>query len=251
MLYAESIQSKTTGKTTKIRKEKNMDSTINFTDIIKKNFTNSEIVNLVTIGDVVISLTATLVLGMFIFFIYKKAFQGVLYTQSFNVSLVMIALVTNVVILTVSSNFILSLGMVGALSIVRFRTAIKDSMDIVFMFWAISVGIANGAGMFKISYTSSIIIALTLLILTMYRTTSNPYMLIVNYENDYDGQLIEEIRGYVGNFKVKSKTVTINNTELTLEVRIKSDEAAFINQMVKSDKVKNAVLVSYNGDYVS
>ena len=104
-----------------------MDSTTNFTDIIKKNFINSEIVNLVTIGDVVISLTATLVLGMFIFFIYKQAFQGVLYTQSFNVSLVMIALVTNVVILTVSSNFILSLGMVGALSIVRFRTAIKDS----------------------------------------------------------------------------------------------------------------------------
>jgi uncharacterized membrane protein YhiD involved in acid resistance len=228
-----------------------METTVNFSDIIKKNFMNSEIVNLVTIGDVIVSLAATLILGMFIFYMYKKAFQGVLYTQSFNVSLVMIALVTNVVILTVSSNFILSLGMVGALSIVRFRTAIKDSMDIVFMFWAISVGIANGAGMFKISYTSSIIIALTLLILTKYRTTSSPYMLIVNYDNDYDGQLIKKIKHHVGNFNVKSKTVTNTNTELTLEVRIKSGESSFLNQMAESDKVKNVVLVSYNGDYVS
>ena len=228
-----------------------MESIVNFSDIIKKSFTNSEIVNLVTIGDIVVSLTATLILGMFIFYMYKKSFQGVLYTQSFNVSLVMIALVTNVVILTVSSNFILSLGMVGALSIVRFRTAVKDSMDLVFMFWSISVGIANGAGMFKISYTSSLIIALTLLVLTKYRTTSNPYMLIVNYDNDYDGQLIKEIKGYVGNFKVKSKTCTNKHTELTLEVRIKSGESAFLNLMAESDKVKNAVLVSYNGDYVS
>jgi len=154
-----------------------MDQAVGFQDIVKKSFSNLDFASALSISDIIIVLISTFLIGMFIFYIYKKTFQGVLYTQSYNVSLVMVAIVTSLIIMTISSNFVLSLGMVGALSIVRFRTAIKDSMDIVFMFWAISIGIANGAGFFKISFIGSIVIAGVLLILTRFKSSSSPYLL--------------------------------------------------------------------------
>ena len=126
----------------------------------------------------------TLLVSSFIFYIYKLTYNGVLYTQSFNISLVIVSLVTALVIMTISANFILSLGMVGALSIVRFRTAVKDSMDIVYMFWAIGVGIANGAAFFKISIAGSLFIGLSLFLFSKLKNPFKPYLLIINYNND-------------------------------------------------------------------
>jgi uncharacterized membrane protein YhiD involved in acid resistance len=139
--------------------------------------------------------------------------------------------------------------MVGALSIVRFRTAVKDSMDIVYMFWAISIGIANGAGYFQISIIGSIFIACVLLVLTNYRDSTNPYLLIINY-NDVAQNTIKEYTTNLGSFKLKSKTVTADNTELTIEIRTDNDHKV-VTDIQKIQGVKDCVLVSYNGDYVS
>jgi uncharacterized membrane protein YhiD involved in acid resistance len=224
---------------------------IGFNDIIKKSFAQLNFSSTLSISDIAIVLFVTLLIGMFIFYTYKKTFQGILYTQSFNVSLVMVAIVTSLVIMTISSNFILSLGMVGALSIVRFRTAIKDPMDIVFMFWAIAVGIANGAGFFKISIVGSIFIGVILFILTKYKTTSTPYLLILNYVDKGHDEIIKHLKNELKDFRIKAKTITNQNVELTLEIRIDDEDTSFVNRLSKLDGVKNAVLVSYNGDYVS
>lgn len=224
---------------------------LSFQDMLKKSFTQLDFSSTLTVSDIAIVLFMTLLLGMFIFYIYKKTFQGILYTQSFNVSLVMVAVVTSLVIMTISSNFILSLGMVGALSIVRFRTAIKDPMDIVFMFWAIAVGIANGAGFFKISIIGSAFIGLILFVLTKYKTRSTPYLLILNYNDNGHSKIIDYLKTELNDFRIKAKTVTNDNVELTLELRIDDDDTSFVNRISKIDEVKNAVLVSYNGDYVS
>jgi len=226
-----------------------MNEVTNFKDIIKKGFLDTNFVNTLNSSDIFINLAATFIIGIFIFFIYKKTFQGVLYTQAFNVSLVMVGLVTTLIIMTISTNIVLSLGMVGALSIVRFRTAIKDSMDIVFMFWSISIGIANGAGYFKISIIGTIFIAIVLIILTRYRDSTSPYLLIVNYKENSENSVkkyLSEIKGY----KVKSKTITRDDTELTIELRTDNDHK-IVNDINKITGVESCVLVSYNGDYVS
>ena len=174
--------------------------------------------------------------------------------RTYNVSLVMVSLVTSLVIMTISSNFVLSLGMVGALSIVRFRTAIKDSMDIVFMFWAISIGIANGAGFFKLSFSGLIVVSIALLILTNFKSRSSPYLLIVNYV-DNNQKHGEEILNYLkDNLQyavIKSKTVKNGNAELAIEVRLKDNDHKIIDYLSTLDYVGHSTLVSYNGDYVS
>jgi len=246
MLFVENLQKKIVGKITK--KGVKM---LSFQDMLKKSFTQLDFSSTLTVSDIAIVLFMTLLLGMFIFYIYKKTFQGILYTQSFNVSLVMVAVVTSLVIMTISSNFILSLGMVGALSIVRFRTAIKDPMDIVFMFWAIAVGIANGAGFFKISIIGSAFIGLILFVLTKYKTRSTPYLLILNYNDNGHSKIIDYLKTELNDFRIKAKTVTNDNVELTLELRIDDDDTSFVDRISKIGEVKNAVLVSYNGDYVS
>ena len=228
-----------------------MNQTLNFKDIIKKSFTEMSFTSTLSLSDILIVLALTFLMGMFIFYIYRKFFQGVLYTQSYNISLVMIAIVTSLIIMTVSSNFVLSLGMVGALSIVRFRTAIKDPMDVVFMFWAISIGIANGAGFFKISLAGSLLIALVLYILTKFKSKSAPYLLIVNYDSSARFDPMEFIRKEVGKFNLKAKTISGGNVEVTIEIRVMDENTDFVNKLSEIDGVGSAGLVAYNGDYVS
>jgi uncharacterized membrane protein YhiD involved in acid resistance len=224
---------------------------LSFTDIIKKSIISPDFASTLSVSDILIILSITFIIGMFIFYIYKSTFQGVLYTASFNTSLVLVAMVTAVVIMTISSNIILSLGMVGALSIVRFRTAIKDSMDIVFMFWAISVGIANGAGYFKISITASIVIGVALFILLKYKSSSQPYLLIVNHESVNSEKIKQELKKTFSSYKLKSETIENGLTEITLEIRIKNDDTSFVEGLSNIEGVKRSALLSYNGDYVS
>jgi len=228
-----------------------MNEVAGFNDIIKKSIISSEFSSTLSVSDIGLILLVTFLMGMFVFYMYRKTFQGVLYTASFNTSLVMVSMVTSVVIMTISSNIVLSLGMVGALSIVRFRTAIKDSMDIVFMFWAIAIGIANGAGYFKISLTGSIIIALALFILLKYKSTKKPYLLIVNYKNQNAELLEGEFKNIFSSYTVKSKTVTGDETELTLEVRISNNDTMFMEKIAELSGVRKSALLSYSGDYVS
>lgn len=227
-----------------------MDKAYKFNDIIKKSFLEQFNYNNtpLNMSRVIITLLLTFAVGLFIFYIYKKTFKGVLYTRSFNISLIMIAMVTALIIMTISSNITLSLGMVGALSIVRFRTAIKDPIDIVFMFWSIAAGITNGAGFFAVAITGTLIIGGVLVLFTYYdfRITS-PYLLILHCDHDTS----IPFENIVPKYNLKSKTLNSEGVEITVEVRIKDNDTSFINDILKIEGVRDAALISYNGDYVS
>jgi uncharacterized membrane protein YhiD involved in acid resistance len=194
---------------------------------------------------VILSLLVTYLVSLFIFFIYRKTFKGVLYTRNFNVGLVLTSLVVSLITLPISSNIALSLGMVGALSIVRFRTAIKDPMDIVFTFWAIAVGIICGAGLYMIAIVGSPIIGLFLFVLdkASFRGTE-PYLLVVHYANEAEAA----VQKALPTKKFRSRTVTSAGVELILEVRMKAKDALMVDELLKIEGVRDAALVSYNAD---
>ena len=221
-----------------------------FSDIFKNSFLESFSSSQISAVDTAITLLLTFLIGLFIFQIYKRTFQGIMYTKSFNVSLVMIAMVTSLVIMAVTTNVVLSLGMVGALSIVRFRTAIKDPMDIVFMFWAIAVGIVTGASYYLLAILGSVIIGLILLAFSNFKSQSSPYILMIDYtENGAEKKVIKKLGDSVKKYNIKSKTITNENIELSVELRIKANEIEFLNELKAIESVNNAVLISYNGDY--
>lgn len=221
-----------------------------FNDIFKSNFV--EKVTDFSAIDTAIALGLAFVLGLFIFLIYKKTFNGVMYSSGFGISLVAMTLITTLIILAISSNVVLSLGMVGALSIVRFRTAVKDPMDIAFLFWAISVGIVVGAGMIPLAFFGSIFIGIILAVFSNKKVSDNAYILIVNCDDDQAEKVVlDTVSANVKKQMVKAKTVSKSGVELTIEVRISSVTTDFINQIASAPGVSNAVLVSYNGEYLS
>lgn len=223
---------------------------MSFSDIFKTNFL--EQAKTFSITDMCISLGLSFIVGLFIFFIYKKTFNGVMYSSSFGLSLIIMTMITSLVILAVTSNVVLSLGMVGALSIVRFRTAIKEPMDIAFLFWAIAVGIVLGAGLITLAITGSVFIGLILLVFANKKSNEQPYLLIVNLKDDKaEDNVLNVVKSGVKKHRVKAKTVSENGIELTLEVRLKENTSKFVNMISSANGVSNAVLVSYNGEYMS
>ncbi|MDC0305958.1 DUF4956 domain-containing protein [Akkermansiaceae bacterium] len=221
-----------------------------FNDVVNNSFMDLHSGNL-TIADIGLCLIITFINALFIFWIYRKTFRGVLYTHSYNVSLVLIALVTSLVIMTISTNLILSLGMVGALSIVRFRTAVKDPMDIAFMFWAIAIGIAGGAFYFQISITGSIFIGVILLLFGMLKTSRSPFLVIIHYSVDSEAPVLEAIKRAFKKMSVKSKVVSGADVELTVEVRASASDIAAATSLTKLAEVRDVSMVSYDGHYVS
>lgn len=200
-----------------------------------------------TILDIAVALFISLLIGLFIYYIYKKCFRGVVYNHSFNVTLVLMTMITSMIIMTISTNIILSLGMVGALSIVRFRTAIKDPLDIMFMFWAISAGIAIGAKIYPAAIMGCLLIGLTVYILSKYKLKGEAYLLIVHFTEEAD----YAVNYHVTRLKhtLKSKTVRKAHTELVVEMKIKDDDTQFIKELSSIDGVIDVSLVSYTGDY--
>lgn len=220
-----------------------------FTDIFKSNFLEN--INSVSLLDMVIALTLAFGMGVFIFYIYKKTFMGVIYSSSFSVTLIALTMISTLVILAVTSNVVLSLGMVGALSIVRFRTAIKDPLDIAFLFWSIAVGIVLAAGMIPLAVFGSFVIGLMLLLFVNKKSHDNPYIVVINCSNDNtERQVAEALKGFVQKSVIKSKTVTADSVELHYEVRLKSDDTTFVNTLQSVTGVSNVVLVSFNGEYL-
>ena len=220
-----------------------------FNDIFKSNFLDS--VQSFSLLDTALALVVALALGLFIFLIYKKTFQGVLYSSTFGVSLVGLTLVTTLVILAVTSNVVLSLGMVGALSIVRFRTAIKDPLDIVYLFWALATGIVTGAGQFPMAIVGSAIIGVVLLLFVNRRVNDHPYLLVITCADD---RAESEAFVALGSQKrvVKSKTVSADGIEVTAELRLPdAGTTDFVNRVAAVPGVRSAVLVSYNGSYTA
>lgn len=220
-----------------------------FKDIFKSNFLEN--INSVSLLDMVIALTLAFGLGVFIFYIYKKTFMGVMYSSSFAVTLIALTMISTLVILAVTSNVVLSLGMVGALSIVRFRTAIKEPLDIAFLFWSIAVGIVLAAGMIPLAVFGSFVIGLMLLLFVNRKSHDSPYMVVIHCNNDdTEQQVASLLKTCVQKFVIKSKTVTSDSLELHYEVRLKTDNTRFINELQGLQGVNNVVLVSYHGEYL-
>ncbi|WP_320163025.1 DUF4956 domain-containing protein [uncultured Trichococcus sp.] len=218
-----------------------------FTDILKNSFLEETADFSITAASV--SLLSALFIGLFIFFIYKKTYAGVMYSKPFNTSLVLLSVLTTFVILAVTSNVVLSLGMVGALSIVRFRTAIKEPLDLVFLFWSISVGIILGAGLYSLAFLGSAFITVILLVLTGKVDSSAPYILMLQLENENaELKATEIIKNRFGKVIVKSKSITDGQPELIYEVKVKNNETSFMNELSAIEGVQNATLVSYNGN---
>ncbi|WP_294153290.1 DUF4956 domain-containing protein [uncultured Clostridium sp.] len=226
-------------------------TTLNFSDIFKSSFV--EKISSVSILDVSIALALAFVIGLFIMQVYKKTFKGVMYSESFGVSLIALCLITTLIILAVTSNVVLSLGMVGALSIVRFRSAIKEPIDIAYLFWAISAGIVIGAGLIPLAIIGSIFIGLVMILFVNRKTTNNPYILVINCEDDNsENDALKLLSKNVQKYNVKSKTVSpVNRIEMTVEIGLKKNTTGFVNEISKVNGVSNVVLVSYNGDYMS
>ena len=222
---------------------------MNFSDIFKSSFLEN--ITSVSLLDMVLSLVLAFGLGLFIFLVYKKTFSGVMYSSSFGVTLVALTMITTVVILAVTSNVVLSLGMVGALSIVRFRTAIKEPLDIAFLFWSIAVGIVLAAGMIPLAVIGGVVIGVILLVFVNKKTHVNPYIVVLTCaDHDSEVKAKEFLDKQVQRCVVKSKTAQKGAIELNLEVRMADDNTDFLNILSEMSGVSSAVLVSYNGDYM-
>ena len=223
---------------------------MSFKDIFKSSFL--ERTTSFSIPDTLISLALAFALGMFIYFVYKKTYQGVVFSRSFGVSLVALTMIGTFVILAVTSNVVLSLGMVGALSIVRFRTAIKDPLDIVYLFWAIAVGIVLGAGMYPLAVIGSLIVGAILIVFVNAKSSYCEYIVVVECKDDAaEKKAVDLIKEGTKKCNLKTKTVTRGYIEITYEVRLSSDTSEFVNKLSASEGVDKAVLVSYNGDYMA
>ena len=222
---------------------------MNFNDIFKSSFLEN--VSSVSLLDMGIALALAFCLGLFIFMVYKKTFNGVMYSSSFGVTLIALTMITTVVILAVTSNVVLSLGMVGALSIVRFRTAIKEPLDIAFLFWSIAVGIVLAAGMIPLAVIGSVVIGVILLVFVNKKSHVHPYILVLECsDQESENKAKEFIAPRVERSVVKSKTASAGKVELNLEVRLKEDNTDFVAALSQLKGVRSAVLVSYNGDYM-
>ena len=220
-----------------------------FNDIFKSSFLEN--VTAVSILDIVLALTLAFCLGLFIFFIYKKTYSGVMYSSSFGVTLVALTMITTLVILAVTSNVVLSLGMVGALSIVRFRTAIKEPLDIAFLFWAIADGIVLAAGMIPLAVFGSVLIGVIILVFANHKDMSNPYIVVIRArDHASEERAMDYLKAHLKKCVVKSKTAQKGLVELNLEIRLKDENTDFINGLADLSGVESAVLVSYNGDYM-
>jgi uncharacterized membrane protein YhiD involved in acid resistance len=223
---------------------------MSFNDIFKSNFLEN--ITSVSMLDMVIAMALAFAIGLFIFIVYKKTFSGVMYSASFGVTLVALTLISTFVILAVTSNVVLSLGMVGALSIVRFRTAIKEPLDIAFLFWAIAAGIVLAAGMIPLAVLGSIIIGVILLVFCNKKSADSPYIVVISCDGkEAEKAVTDVLSACVTKMVIKSKTVRKDSCELNYEVRLKDGNTDFVNALVGVKGVQDAVLVSYNGDYMN
>ena len=220
-----------------------------FSDIFKSNFLEN--VTSVTILDMFLALGLSFAIGLFIFLIYKKTYAGVMYSSTFGVTLIAMTMVSTFVILAVTSNVVLSLGMVGALSIVRFRTAIKEPLDIAFLFWSVAAGIVLAAGMIPLAVIGSIIIGIIILVFANRKSHVNPYIVVLQCEDQESEQKATAfLQEHTSRLNVKSKSVQKGAIELNLEIRLKDATTDFMNELADLAGVRSAVLVSYNGDYM-
>ena len=205
-----------------------------------------------SLPEALLTMALSFAIGLFIALLYRSTYQGVMYTMTYGVTLVGMTMLSAMILLVVTSNVVLTLGMVGALSIIRFRTSVKEPMDIMYMFWAVGAGIAIGAGMAGVAIVASIAVGLTVLLLTRGRQNGVPYILVLTLENkDAENAAMALVQKNVRRYRIKSKSVTKGGTELTVDVRLKDDNTDFMQDVSDLNGVLSAVLVTYNGEYMT
>jgi len=217
-------------------------------DMIKKSILNSDAYSTYDVGSIAIALFIALLLGILIYLVYRRFYAGVIFSKSFAVTLIGMCVLTCMVTLAISTNVVISLGMVGALSIVRFRTAVKDPLDLLYLFWSITTGITAGAGMYALTLAAAVI--MIIMIAVFYAKSSNGriYIAVIHYEGTEAGDEILRALGKKKYF-VKSKTMRGDVTELAVEVNVKGDDFFFEEKIRNIDKVKDVTLIQYNGEY--
>jgi uncharacterized membrane protein YhiD involved in acid resistance len=217
-------------------------------DVIKKSILNSENYTSFDVGKITLTLLIAVLLGVIIYMIYKKFYAGVIYSRSFAVTLVGMTVMTAMITLAISTNVVISLGMVGALSIVRFRTAIKDPMDLLYLFWAISSGITVGAGMYVLALIVALIMYVLIWIFYARQNRDQIYMAVIHYTGDNTGDaILREL--HKTKFYIKSRTFRGSNTELAVEVNVKNNNLFFEEKIRNLENVQDITLIQYNGEY--
>ncbi len=223
---------------------------MSFNDIFNSNFLDN--VTSVSMIDIAMAMILAFGIGVFVYLVHKKTYKGVMYSSSFGVTLIALCMITTFVMLAITSNVVLSLGMVGALSIVRFRTAVKEPLDIAFVFWSIAAGIVLSAGMIPLAILGSVLIGIILLVFVNRKPNEMPYIIVVNCsDREAEADVKKFIDASVTKSIIKNKTVSREGIELNIEVRLKNDNTDFINQVVELKNVNHAVLVSYNGEFMN
>ena len=202
-----------------------------------------------SVPTIIITLLTATLCGAIIYLVYRFFYRGVVYSDNFNILLVLTTIVTSFIIMTISANVVLSLGMVGALSIVRFRAAVKDPLDIGFLFWGIAAGITAGAQLYWVAIIGTVVIAVIYILLTIFKKERKSYLLIVRYtaENEVN------VHGILGaiKYKLKNKTQTGNSIELTVEVKIKNNDTSYISRFNAVEGVESVTLLEYSGEYMN
>jgi uncharacterized membrane protein YhiD involved in acid resistance len=199
---------------------------------------------------IALTLLFSFALGLFIFYIYRVSYKGVMYSKTFNVTLIAMSMITSSIILAITSNIILSLGMVGALSIVRFRTAIKDPIDVAYLFWAVGMGIVSGAGLWKLALMSSVVIGIILFVFSKISDVKTPYLLVISYQTEETNDLVFKlIESEAKRYRLKSKVFNGVSYELTVEIRERKKTASIVNKIKGINYVNSVALLGYDGDF--
>lgn len=220
---------------------------VSFSDIFKNNFLENSTFGDMSPLNIALSLGVALTCSTLIFLFYKYFFRGVVYSHNFNVLLVMVTMVTSFIIMTISSNIVLSLGMVGALSIVRFRAAVKDPLDVGFLFWAVAAGITSGAGLYLFAIASTLVICLVFAVFSSLKNKKNVYLVIVSYEDAAKEDVIAVLDRI--NYQLRNKTCRNGSTELTIEIKARQENTSVTENFSKIPHVNFATMVQYNGDF--
>ena len=221
---------------------------MNFLDMIK-NSVIEQFNTGVSMEQMLLSLVSAFLMALFVLLIYRLTFRGVLFSKGFAFSLILLGMITAVIIRTISSNLALSLGMVGALSIVRFRTAVKDPVDTIFMFWAIACGIMSGAGLYLAGAVACLAVGVLYYVVCLFsHKTKSPYLLVVRYDPEQESALKSALK-HLPPYRVKSRTLTRQGAEITLEISLKTKEMELIDRVLSTEGVQDASLVSYEGEF--
>jgi hypothetical protein len=217
-------------------------------DMIKKSVLESGVFDQYNISSILVALVAALALGILIFLVYRRFYTGVIYSRTFAVTLVGMTVLTCMVTLAISTNVVISLGMVGALSIVRFRTAVKDPMDLLYLFWAITTGITSGAGMYVLALIAAAIMILMIILFYSRQQRGKIYIAVIHYSGDEAGDEVIRCFGKRKYF-IKSKTMRKEKTEMAVEIFCKQADMDFMKKIRAIEHVDDVTLIQYNGEY--